>query len=82
MTALGTVQAFPRILLTRSIFKSDTFSSGRCPPARRGDSSTLTLKQVTNTTVIDGTTEIEAEVSDLHAMAEVLHHLGLREARY
>ena len=47
-----------------------------------GARSTLTLKQVTDATTIDGTTEIETEVADLHAMAEILRSLGMREVRY
>jgi adenylate cyclase class IV len=37
---------------------------------------------VTNSTTIDGTTEIETEVTDLRAMAEILSRLGLAEVRY
>ncbi|WP_228644461.1 hypothetical protein [Microtetraspora sp. AC03309] len=29
-----------------------------------------------------GTTEIETEVTDLHAMADILRRVGLREVRY
>lgn len=47
-----------------------------------GTRSTLTLKQVTDATTIDGATEIETEVADLHAMAEILSSLGMREVRY
>jgi adenylate cyclase class 2 len=47
-----------------------------------GTRSTLALKQVTDATTIDGTTEIETEVTDLPAMGEILHRLGLREVRY
>src|ERR1700683_2184861 len=38
--------------------------------SQRGTRSTLTLKQVADSTSIDGTTEIETEVTDLLAMAE------------
>ncbi len=47
-----------------------------------GTRSTLTLKQVTDATAIDGTTEIETEVTDLHAMADILRRLGLTEVRH
>ncbi|MFJ9888528.1 hypothetical protein ACIQRW_22030 [Streptomyces sp. NPDC091287] len=40
------------------------------------------IKQVTDSTTIDGTTEIETEVSDPHAMAEILRTIGLRVVRY
>lgn len=80
---LGAVQAFPRTLLTRKIFENDALAVGAWVRLRdEGTRSTLTLKQVTDATTIDGTTEIETEVTDLHAMAEILAHLGLAEVRY
>jgi adenylate cyclase class 2 len=80
---LGAVQAFPRTLLTRKIFENDALEGGAWIRLRdEGTRSTLTLKQVTDATTIDGTTEIETEVTDLHAMAEILAHLGLAEVRY
>ncbi|MCC5581353.1 class IV adenylate cyclase [Microtetraspora sp. AC03309] len=83
LTSLGAVQAFPRTLLTRKIFQGDALGKGQWLRLREeGTRSTLTLKQVTDATTIDGTTEIETEVTDLHAMAEILRHLGLREVRY
>ncbi|MGI5492667.1 class IV adenylate cyclase [Microtetraspora malaysiensis] len=82
LTSLGAVQAFPRTLLTRTIFEGDTLGSGQWLRLRdEGTRSTLTLKQVTDATTINGTTEIETEVTDLAAMAEILRHLGLREVR-
>ncbi len=83
LTALGAVQAFPHTLLTRKIFENDALGSGQWLRLRdEGTRATLTLKHVTDATVIDGTTEIETEVGDPHAMAEILHGLGLREVRY
>ncbi|MDT3400357.1 class IV adenylate cyclase [Streptomyces sp. B1866] len=83
LTALGAVQAFPRTLLTRKIFENDALDSGAWVRLRdEGTRSTLTLKQVTDSTTIDGTTEVETEVTDLHAMAEILRGLGMREVRY
>ncbi|KIF75837.1 adenylyl cyclase [Streptomyces sp. 150FB] len=83
LTALGAVQAFPRILLTRKIFENDVLDGGAWVRLRdEGTRSTLTLKQVTDATSIDGTTEIETEVTDLHAMAEILRNVGMREVRY
>jgi adenylate cyclase, class 2 len=83
LTALGAVQAFPCTLLTRKIFENDALDGGAWVRLRdEGTRSTLTLKQVTDSTTIDGTTEIETEVTDLLAMAEILRCLGLREVRY
>jgi adenylate cyclase, class 2 len=83
LAALGAVQAFPRTLLTRKIFENDALEGGAWLRLRdEGTRSTLTLKQVTDATTIDGTTEIETEVADLRAMSEILHRLGLREVRY
>jgi adenylate cyclase, class 2 len=83
LTALGATQAFPRTLLTRKIFENDALDGGQWVRLRdEGIRSTLTLKQVKDSTRIDGTTEIETEVTDLHAMAEILRGLGLREVRY
>ncbi|WP_327219470.1 class IV adenylate cyclase [Streptomyces cyaneofuscatus] len=83
LRALGAVQAFPRTLLTRKIFENDALEGGAWVRLRdEGTRSTLTLKQVTDSTTIDGTTEIETEVSDLHVMAEILRNVGLREVRY
>jgi adenylate cyclase, class 2 len=83
LTALGAVQAFPRTLLTRKIFENDALDGGAWVRLRdEGTRSTLTLKQVTDATTIDGTTEIETEVTDLHATAEILRNVGMREVRY
>lgn len=83
LTRLGAVQAFPRTLLTRKIFENDVLEGGQWVRLRNeGTRSTLTLKQVTDASSIDGTTEIETEVADLPAMAEILRALGLSEVRY
>jgi adenylate cyclase, class 2 len=83
LKALGASQAFPRTLLTRKIFENDALEGGAWVRLRdEGTRSTLTLKQVTDATTIDGTTEIETEVTDLHAMAEILSRLGMAEVRY
>ncbi|MFB7459310.1 class IV adenylate cyclase [Streptomyces sp. NPDC056188] len=83
LTSLGAVQALPRTLLTRKIFESDALDEGAWLRLRdEGTRSTLTLKQVTDATTIDGTTEIETEVTDLHAMADILRGVGLTEVRY
>ncbi|MEU7013282.1 class IV adenylate cyclase [Streptomyces sp. NPDC046385] len=83
LASLGAEQALPRTLLTRKIFENDALDGGAWLRLRdEGTRSTLTLKQVTDSTTIDGTTEIETEVSDLHAMADILRRLGLDEVRY
>ncbi|MFE4666624.1 class IV adenylate cyclase [Streptomyces sp. NPDC056716] len=83
LTALGGVQALPRTLLTRRIFENDSLDGGAWLRLRdEGNRSTLTLKQVTDSTTIDGTKEIETEVGDLHAMADILRRVGLTEVRY
>lgn len=83
LAALGAVQAFPRTLLTRKIFESDALDGSQWVRLRHeGTRTTLTLKQVTDATSIHGTTEIETEVGNLQAMAEILTGLGLREVRY
>lgn len=83
LTALGAVQAFPRTLLTRKIFENDSLDGGTWIRLRdEGTRSTLTLKQVTDATTIDGAKEIETEVSDLHAMADIRWRVGLTEVRY
>lgn len=83
LTSLGAVQALPRTLLTRKIFENDSLDGGAWLRLRdEGARSTLTLKQVTDATTIDGTKEIETEVADLHAMADILRRVGLTEVRY
>ncbi|MEV6558965.1 class IV adenylate cyclase [Nocardia sp. NPDC051756] len=80
---LGAIQVFSRTLLTRKIFESDALSSGAWVRLRdEGARCTLTLKRVTDATSIDGTTEIETTVGDLHALGEILVELGLRQVRY
>ncbi|MEU0743882.1 class IV adenylate cyclase [Streptomyces sp. NPDC006134] len=83
LSALGAVQALPRTLLTRKIFESESLDGGAWLRLRdEGTRSTLTLKQITDATAIDGTKEIETEVADLHAMADILRRVGLTEVRY
>ncbi|MEU8896215.1 class IV adenylate cyclase [Nocardia sp. NPDC048505] len=83
LTDLGATQNFPRTLLTRRIFENDSLARGAWVRLRNeGSRSTLTLKQVTDATSIDGTTEIETTVGDLQAMAEILLKLGLHQVRY
>lgn len=83
LAALGGTQAFPRTLLTRRIFESDALDGTQWIRLRdEGTRATLTLKQVTDATSIDGTTEIETEVSDLDAAAEILRAVGARQVSY
>lgn len=83
LTELGAVLSFSRTLLTRKIFENDSLTRGAWVRLRdEGSRCTLTLKQVTDATTIDGTTEIETTVGDVHAMGEILVELGLRQVRY
>src|SRR5258708_36758682 len=77
LKALGAVQAFPRTLLTRKIFENDALEGGAWVRLRaEGTRSTLTLKRVTDSTTIDGPPEIETEVTDLRASAELPTQIG------
>ncbi|NKI39713.1 class IV adenylate cyclase [Streptomyces physcomitrii] len=83
LAARGATQAVPRTLQTRMIFDSDRLPQGAWLRLRdEGRRTTLTLKQVTDSTTIEGTKEIETEVSDLDATAELLRTIGLNQVRY
>ncbi len=82
LTALGATQTFAPCSRARSSRTTPSATASGSASATRAPCSTLTLKQVTDSTTIDGTTEIETEVTDLHAMADILRHIGLREVRY
>ncbi|MDF3290150.1 class IV adenylate cyclase [Streptomyces silvisoli] len=80
---LGAEQAKPRTKLTRVIYENDTVQGNQWLRLRdEGDKITLTLKQVTDASSIDGTTEIEIQVNDLQATTELLGAVGLRRVRY
>jgi adenylate cyclase, class 2 len=79
----GARPVFDRTLFTRLIFENDTVQGEQWLRLRdEGGRTTLTLKQVTDATTINGTTEIEIEVNDLATTAELLTALGLRQVRY
>ncbi|MFI7525773.1 class IV adenylate cyclase [Nocardia salmonicida] len=83
LEALGATLALPRTLLTRKIFDGDTLPAGAWVRLRHeGTRTTLTLKHVTDSSTIDGTTEIETVVGDLDSMGEILVAIGLKEVRY
>ncbi|MGW1789218.1 class IV adenylate cyclase [Streptomyces tubercidicus] len=83
LKAAGAEQLFPKTLFTRLIFENDTVQGEQWLRLRdEGGKTTLTLKQVTDASHINGTTEIEVEVSDLEKTAELLKALGLRQVRY
>ncbi|MBV2365914.1 class IV adenylate cyclase [Streptomonospora nanhaiensis] len=83
LEGLGAVRVFPRTRFTRRIFEGGALEAGAWVRLRdEGTRSTLTLKQVTDATAIDGTTEVETEVGDPRAVAEILERVGLRQARY
>jgi adenylate cyclase class 2 len=83
LVALGATQTFPRTLLTRRIFESDTERHATWVYLRDlGARSTLAMKQIVDRDGIDGVVEIETEVVDPHAMTKILCNLGMREVRY
>ncbi|MCX4725065.1 class IV adenylate cyclase [Streptomyces sp. NBC_01306] len=79
----GAERAFDKTMFTRLIFENDAVQGEQWLRLRdEGGKTTLTLKQVTDATHINGTTEIEIEVNDLEQTAELLAALGLRQVRY
>ncbi|MGO4748580.1 class IV adenylate cyclase [Streptomyces sp. 2MCAF27] len=83
LRAAGAEQVFSKIMFTRLIFENDAVQGEQWLRLRdEGGKTTLTLKQVTDATHINGTTEIEIEVDDLNKTAELLAALGLRQVRY
>ena len=83
LRAAGAEQAFPKTMFTRLIFENDAVQGEQWLRLRdEGGLTTLTLKQVTDASNINGTTEIEVVVSDLERTAELLKALGLRQVRY
>jgi len=83
LKAAGAEQVFSKTMFTRLIFENDTVQGEQWLRLRdEGGKTTLTLKQVTDASHINGTTEIEVEVSDLEKTAELLKALGLRQVRY
>ncbi|WP_247746743.1 class IV adenylate cyclase [Streptomyces oryzae] len=83
LRAAGAERIFDRTMFTRLIFENDAVRGEQWLRLRdEGGKTTLTLKQVTDATHINGTTEIEVEVSDLDKTAELLKALGLRQVRF
>ncbi|RLL66668.1 CYTH domain-containing protein [Streptomyces sp. Z26] len=83
LRAVGAERAFDRTMFTRLIFENDAVQGEQWLRLRdEGGKTTLTLKQVSDATHINGTTEIEVEVDDLDRTAELLAALGLRQVRY
>ncbi|MEU6661779.1 class IV adenylate cyclase [Streptomyces sp. NPDC046821] len=83
LRAAGAQRAFDKTMFTRLIFENDAVQGEQWLRLRdEGGKTTLTLKQVSDATHINGTTEIEIEVSDLVRTAELLGALGLRQVRY
>ncbi|MEV2215398.1 CYTH domain-containing protein [Streptomyces sp. NPDC050997] len=83
LQAAGAERAFGKTMFTRLIFENDAVQGEQWLRLRdEGGKTTLTLKQVTDATHINGTTEIEIEVNDLERTAELLTALGLRQVRY
>ncbi|WP_371791386.1 CYTH domain-containing protein [Streptomyces sp. NBC_01471] len=83
LRAAGAERAFDKTMFTRLIFENDAVQGEQWLRLRdEGGKTTLTLKQVTDATHINGTTEIEIEVNGLERTAELLAALGLRQVRY
>ncbi|GAQ54605.1 class IV adenylate cyclase [Streptomyces acidiscabies] len=83
LSELGAVQVMPRTLLTRRIFDSGALGRRAWVRLRdEGARATLTVKQVSDPDSIDGTTEVETEVGDIEATAEILRLVGLVEVRH
>lgn len=73
-----------RTLCSRLIFENEVTNKNKSWVRLRdeGDKISLTLKQVNNEDIIDGTKEIEFTVSDLDLTKEFLLGLGLQCVRY
>lgn len=83
LQAAGAERAFDRALFTRLIFENDAVQGEQWLRLRdEGGKTTLTLKQVSDATTINGTTEIEIEVNSLDTTTELLKAIGLRQVRY
>ncbi|WP_371791337.1 CYTH domain-containing protein [Streptomyces sp. NBC_01471] len=83
LRAAGAERAFGKTMFTRLIFENDAVQGEQWLRLRdEGGKTTLTLKEVTDATHINGTTEIEIEVNDLERTAELLAAVGLRQVRY
>ncbi|MCX3059211.1 class IV adenylate cyclase [Streptomyces beihaiensis] len=83
LRAAGAERVFGRTMFTRLIFENDAVRGEQWLRLRdEGGKTTLALKQVSDATHINGTTEIEIEVNDLGRTAELLGALGLRQVRY
>ncbi|WP_030407713.1 class IV adenylate cyclase [Streptomyces albus] len=83
LRAAGAELVFGKTMFTRLIFENDAVQGEQWLRLRdEGGKTTLTLKQVSDATTINGTTEIEIEVDDLDKAAELLKATGLRQVRY
>ncbi|EPD91397.1 class IV adenylate cyclase [Streptomyces albus] len=83
LRAAGAELVFGKTMFTRLIFENDAVQGEQWLRLRdEGGKTTLTLKQVSDATTINGTTEIEIEVDDLDKTAELLKATGLRQVRY
>lgn len=83
LVTAGARQAFPQTMFTRLIFENDAVQGEQWLRLRdEGGKKTLTLKQVSDATNINGTTEVEIEVNDLDRTAELLGAIGLRQVRF
>ena len=84
LKTLGARLTKPKQLLRRAIFENDITSASHSWVRLRneGNKITLTLKQVTDTSTIHGTKEIELKVDDFEKTSQFLEGVGLRKKRY
>lgn len=81
---LGAKKIKPKILLRRSIFENNAIKNDHSWIRLRdeGDKITLTLKQVSDTSTINGTAELEITVDNFEKTAQFLEKIGLIKKRY
>ena len=84
LKVLGGKLTKPKQLSRRAIFENNITSSSHSWVRLRdeGDKVTLTLKQVTDTSTIHGTKEIELVVNDFEKTSQFLEGIGLTKKRY
>lgn len=84
LISLGAKLVKPRKLLKRTIFENKALSAQHSWIRLRneGDKITLTLKQVTNPSTIQGTREMEIIVDDFKKTDQFLQAIGLERKRY
>lgn len=84
LVSLGAKLTKPKKLLKRVIFENEIVKSQHSWIRLRdeGDVVTLTLKQVTDTSTIQGTKELEISINDFNKADQFLEAIGLERKRY